>query len=99
ATETRATVGGRPGNVLLARLRHALLDGPTVAPTMLRAIYEVRPQMAADLLAEIEDDRHAIYVFRGEIQQVQDPAAQSAAARNLVRAGGTRHSAHAAWIK
>jgi hypothetical protein len=98
ATETRATIAGRPGNVLLARLRHALLDGPTVAPTMLRAIYEVRPQMATDLLTEIEGDRHAIYVFRGEIQQVQDPMAQSAAARNIVRAGGTLSSTHHVWI-
>jgi hypothetical protein len=99
ATPAHITIGDHPASVLLARLRHAMLDGPTVAPTMLRAIHEIRPQMAAELLAMIMDDRHATYVFRGEIQQLQDPVAQSAAARNLARVGVTPGSKYGAWIR
>jgi hypothetical protein len=98
ATPTHITIGNRPANALLARLRHALLDGPTVAPAMLRAIHEVRPQVAADLLVASTKDLHATYVFRGDIQQLQDPVAQSAAARNLVRVGVSRGSSGSGWI-
>ncbi len=96
---THITIGNHPASVLLARLRHAMLDGPTVAPLVLRAIYEIRPDLAAELLTMIVDDRHAMYVFRGEIQQLQEPAAKSAAARNLARVGVMPGSEFGSWIQ
>jgi hypothetical protein len=99
AMPAHVTIGNHPANVLLARLRHAMLDGPTVAPAMLRAIHQIRPQMAAELLTMIMDDRHATYVFVGELQQLQDPMAQSAASRNLARIGVTPGSQYGNWIK
>ena len=98
-TPSHITIGNRPADVLLARLRHAMLDGPTVAPTVLRAIHDVRPQLATDLLSDIVSDQHATFVFRGEIQQLQDPVAQSNAVRNLIRVGITRGSAQSAWLE
>ncbi|WP_456598782.1 hypothetical protein [Blastococcus sp. SYSU DS0616] len=99
AAESRSMIGGSHVSALVARLRHALFDGATVAPEFLRAIHDVRPQLAADLLAEVARDRQAMFVFRQEIQQLQDPVAQSAAVRNLVRAGITRGGASSDWIE
>jgi hypothetical protein len=99
ATLTHITIGNHPANVLLARLRHAMLDGPTVAPSVLRAIFDIRPDLAAELLTMIVDDRHAMYVFRGEIQQLQEPVAKSAAARNLARVGVMPGSELGSWIQ
>jgi hypothetical protein len=96
---THITVGNHPASVLLARLRHAMLDGPTVAPAMLRAIYETRPGITAELLTKIADDRHAVYVFRGEIQQFHEPVAQSAAVRNLARVGVLPGTELGSWIQ
>ena len=97
-TPSRLVIGGRSADALLARLRNAMLDEPTTAPLLLRAIHEVRPQLASDLLAEITDDQHAVFVFRGGIQQLQNPIALSAAVRNLIRVGVVRGSAQSAWI-
>jgi len=58
----------------------------------------VRPGLAADLLAEVTQDRYTMYVFRGEIQQHQDIVGQSGAARELVRCGMTLGSPGAGWI-
>lgn len=96
---THITIGNHPANVLLARLRHAMLDGPTVAPLMLRAIHDVRPDLAAELLTMIVDDRHAMSVFWGEIVQLQELGAKSAAARNLARVGVTPGSKLGGWIE
>ncbi|MEU6339797.1 hypothetical protein ABZ883_02400 [Streptomyces sp. NPDC046977] len=95
---SHVTINGRPADALLARLRRALLGEPTRAPAMLRAIHNVRPQLAKDLLDDVSADRHANFVFRGEIQQIQNPVAQSTAARDLVKVGVTRESGRA-WIE
>lgn len=98
STPSRLNIGGHSADALLARLRNAMLDGPTVAPLMLRAIHDVRPQLASDLLADVSDDQYAIFVFRGELQQLQDPTARSRSVRSLIRVGVTQSSARSAWI-
>ncbi|MFJ1617625.1 hypothetical protein [Streptomyces sp. NPDC088249] len=95
---SHVTIGGRAADVLMARLRRALLGDPTCAPAMLRAVHEVRPQLAKELLADVSADQHANFVFRGEIQQIQNPVAQSTAARDLVTVGVTRESGRS-WIE
>ncbi|TDD40717.1 hypothetical protein E1286_34180 [Nonomuraea terrae] len=97
-TPSHVTIGGRVADILMARLRRALLGEPTCAPAMLRAIHDVRPQLARDLLADVSADQHATFVFRGEIQQIQNPVTQSTAARDLLSVGVTREFG-SAWIE
>ncbi|MCP3013857.1 hypothetical protein NGM33_11000 [Nocardiopsis dassonvillei] len=95
---SHVTIGGRKANVLLARLRRGLLSEPTCAPAMLRAIHRVRPELARELWTDVSADRHANFVFNGEIQQMQNPVAQATAARDLAHVGVTRRSGRA-WIE
>jgi hypothetical protein len=98
AVPSQIVIADRPASALLARLRHAMLDGPTIAPAMLRAIHDVRPQLAVHLIDSMAQDSHSSFVFWGELKLLQDPVAQSLAARNLVRVGYTRGSTDSAWI-
>ncbi|MCT9075077.1 hypothetical protein [Streptomyces fulvoviolaceus] len=92
ATKSRRRVAGQDADALLMRLRHALFAEPTCAPALLRAVHRVRPQLARDLAADVAEDKHATFVFCGELQQIQNPVAQSAAALDLVRVGVARTS-------
>ncbi|WET81085.1 hypothetical protein P3102_07620 [Amycolatopsis sp. QT-25] len=98
AKKSTVTVGGSSVDTLVAWLRKAMLRDSVVASKVIRAIDDVKPGLGSDLLSEVAQDKHTIYVFRGDIQQVQDPVTQSAAARDLARGGMTRGTANAGWI-
>ncbi|EWM12649.1 hypothetical protein [Kutzneria sp. 744] len=85
-------------SMVAIRTRRAMLTGATMAAELIQAVETVRPGAGADVLAELADDDHAMYVFTSDLQQMQNPVAQSQAARTLVRSGVTSTTANAQWI-
>ncbi|WP_280492986.1 hypothetical protein [Nocardia asiatica] len=84
---------------LAAWTRKAMLQDARTAAGVIRAIDAAKSGSGREVLDELPRDIHAGYIFRGELQQIQDPISQSRAARALVRAGMTRGAANSSWIE
>jgi Mrp family chromosome partitioning ATPase len=91
-------IGADAISLLAAWTRKAMLQDAGAAGAVISAIETAKPGSSSDTLAELAEDKHAGYVFHGDLQQMQDPVGQSRVARALVRAGVTRGTAHSSWI-
>ncbi|PZS15419.1 MAG: hypothetical protein DLM60_17380 [Pseudonocardiales bacterium] len=97
--QSRIQINGVPVDALVARVRNALFDEPSAAPAVLHAVETVAPGTAKELWNEAVQDGMAFHIFRNEIKQLQDPIAQSIAARHLVEVGVVPGADTANWVE
>ncbi|MFG3703102.1 hypothetical protein ACGF5C_35375, partial [Micromonospora sp. NPDC047620] len=97
-TPTRLIVVGRPIDALTAAVRSAMVTDAATAAMLVGALQVIDDDLTRSVLETIYEDSHTMYIFFGEVTQIQNPMKQADVATAFARTGMRRGTREGKWL-
>lgn len=85
-------------SVLVWKVRHAILDSPTAAASLMASLETIDPGLGRAMYDHLLQDQTLFNIFSFELQLLESPSAQYTAARHLVPIGVLPGQPKTDWI-